>query len=315
MDFIRILLSRCAALFYRRKLDEDLDEELCAHIDLAVEEKMKLGLSAQLARVEALKEFGGMTQARESYRVQRGVPLLAMLVQDIRFGLRQLAKSPGFTSVALLTLALGIGSTTAIFSVVDAVMLKPLPFPTADRLVSVGSMILATGGGGAASYPDFLDLRAQNHVLDGMAAFHTEDFTLIGPRDPEHLQGAVVSAQLLSLLGVAPALGRSFVAEEDKPAVAGASDPVILSYGLWQREFGADAAVMGRVIQLADRQYTVVGVMPRGFQFPIQAEAVELWTTIAYDARGGANAMTAQRGAHYLDVIGLLKPGATVQQA
>ncbi len=237
------------------------------------------------------------------------------LLQDFRFGLRVLRRNPGFTATAVLTLALGIGATTAIFSLVDTVLLKPLPFSTADRLVAIESLIAATGHGGVASYPDFLDWRARTHVFDGMAVFRTNDFTLIGPHEPLHLQGAVVSAHLFSLLRVTPALGRSFLPEEDKPAVADGADPVILSYGLWQREFGSDVSVVGRAVQLADKPFTVIGVMPRQFQFPIQAEPVELWTTIAVDARGGANAMTAQRGAHYLDAAGLLKRGVTLQQA
>ena len=315
MDLIRMLLSRCAALFRKRKLDEDLDEELRFHIDFAVDENLKRGMTAPEARTAALRNFGGVTQAREAYRVQRGLPLLEIFVQDIRFALRQLRKSPGFTLVALLTLALGIGATTAIFSVVDAVMLKPLPFPTAARLVRVESLVAADGHGGAASYPDFLDWRTRNHVADGMAVFHTDDFTLIEAHDPEHLQGAVVSAQLFPLLGVTPELGRTFRPEEDTPGAASGADAVILSHGLWQREFGSDTSVLGRTLQLGDRRFTVVGVMPQGFQFPIQAEPIELWSTIAYDARGGARAMTAQRGAHYLDVVALLKAGVTVQQA
>jgi putative ABC transport system permease protein len=315
MDLVRILLSRCAALFRRDRLDEDLDEELRAHIDLAAEENVKRGMSAQEARNAALREFGGVTQTKEAYRTQRGFSLLAVPMQDVRFGVRQLAKAPGFTFISLLTLALGIGATTAIFSVVDAVMLKPLPFSTADRLVQVGSTIAATGAGGTASYLDFVDMRAQNHVFDGMAAFRTGDFTWIGRREPVLLQGAAVSAQLFSLLAVTPALGRSFRAEEDSPAATGGTDPVILSYGVWQREFGSDASALGRTMQLGNQTYTVIGVMPKGFQFPIQAEPVEIWTTIAVDGRGGANAMIAQRGAHYLDVIGLLKPGVSIQQA
>jgi putative ABC transport system permease protein len=182
-------------------------------------------------------------------------------------------------------------------------------------LERIRSITIATGNGGVASYPDFLDWRARNHVFDGMAVFRTNDFTLIGAREPLHLQGAVVSAQLFSLLGVTPALGRGFFPEEDKPAAAGGADPVILSFGLWQREFGSDASVLGRTIQLGGQLFTVVGVMPRAFQFPVQAESIELWTTIAADAAGGANMMTAQRGAHYLDVVGLLKPGVKLQQA
>ena len=312
---MRTLINRCAALFGKRKLDEDLDEELRSHIDLAIEENVKRGMSAQEAHTLALREFGGMTQTKEQYRMQRGLPILELLAQDIRYALRQLRKSPGFTFIALLTLALGIGATTALFSVVNAVMLKPLPFPTAARLVRVESVIATNGHGGVASYPDFLDWRERNHVTDGMAAFDTEDFTLIDQREPEHLQGAVVSAQLFSLLGVTPALGRIFLDQEDRPGATNGTDALILSYGLWQREFSSDASVLGRVVELGGRRFTVVGVMPQRFQFPIQAEPIELWTTIAVDSRGGDNAMTAQRGAHYLDVIGLLKPGVTIQQA
>jgi len=315
MDFVRTLISRCAALLSNRKLDADLDEELRTHIEFAVEENLKRGMSAQQARTEALRAFGGVTQTKEGYRMQRGFSFFETMAQDIRYALRQLRKSPAFTFVALLTLALGIGATTALFSVMDAVMLKPLPFPTAERLVRLESVIAATNRGSSASYLDFVDLRARNHVLDGMAAFHTDDFTLIGPHDPEHLPGAVVSAQLFSLLGVTPTLGRSFRIEEDEPGAANGNDPVILSYGLWQREFNTDASVLGRVLQIGDRRYTVIGVMPQHFQFPIQAEPIDLWTTIAFDKRGGANALTAQRGAHYLDVVTLLKPGITVQQA
>jgi putative ABC transport system permease protein len=315
MDKVRIFLSRCAALLRKHRLDEDLDEELRTHINFAVEEHMMRGMNAQQARTAALKELGGMTQTREDYRMQRGLPFLEALSQDVRYALRQLRKSPGFTFVALLTLALGIGATTALFSLVDAVMLKPLPFPNAARLVRVESIVAASGRGGDASYPDFIDLRARNNVMDGMAAFDTGDFTLIGQREPEHLRGAVVSAQLFSLLGVTPALGRTFRDEEDKAGATNGTDAVILSYGLWQREFGSDASVLNSVLQIGDRRFTVVGVMPQRFQFPIQAEPIELWTTIAFDSRGGPNDMTVQRGAHYLDVVALLKHGVTSQQA
>jgi len=148
-----------------------------------------------------------------------------------------------------------------------------------------------------------------------MAVFRTNDFTLIGAREPLHLQGAVVSARLFSLLGVTPALGRGFLPEEDDPATTSGGDPVILSYGLWQREFGSDASVLGRTLRLGDQPFTVIGVMPRGFQYPLQAEPIELWTTMAVDAQPGPNRMTDQRGAHYLDVVALLKPRVTLAQA
>jgi putative ABC transport system permease protein len=306
---------RVRSLFERARVEQELSEELRFHLEKLIEQSTTQGMTAEEAHYAALRELGGVEQIKEECRDMRQVNYLENLVQDIRYGLRVLRRNPGFAATAILTLALGIGATTAIFSIVDTVMLKPLPFPTADRLVRVRSVIAATGHGDVASYPDFLDWRARSHVFEGMAAFRTGDFTLIGPREPLHLQGAVVSAQLFSLLGVTPALGRIFLPEEDNPAMVSGTDPVILSYGLWQREFSADRAVLGRTIQLGDQPFTVVGVMPPAFQYPIQADRIELWTTIAVDARGGVGAMTTQRGAHYLDVSALLKPKVKLQQA
>jgi putative ABC transport system permease protein len=312
---LRYLDKFCRNIIYKRRVDEDLDQEIRTYLDLITEEKMRSGMSRDEAQRQARRELGGVEQLKENVRDVRVGVSMDNLLQDLRYGLRVLRRSPDFAATAILTLALGIGATTAIFSVVDTVVLKPLPFPTAGRLVRIRSVIAATGHGSVASYPDFLDWRARNHVFDGMAVFRTNDFTLIGSREPQHLQGAVVSAQLFSLLGITPALGRNFYLEEDKPAAAGGADPVILSAGLWQREFGSDASVLGRTIQLGDQPFTVVGVMPQAFQFPIQAEPVELWTTVAVDALGGANAMAAQRGAHYLDVVGLLKPLVKIERA
>jgi predicted permease len=299
----------------RSKVDREIDDELRAHIEMRTEDNMAAGMSAEEARRDARIRFGNASALKERVTAADAALTLDSLGRDIRYALRQLRKSPGFTFVALVTLALGIGATTAIFSVVDAVMLKPLPFPTADRLVQVRSVIAATGHGSVASYLDFADMRARNHVFDGMAAFHTADFTLSGEGEPRHLQGAVVTPEVFSLLGISPALGRGFLPSEDKPGAAHGTDPVILSDGLWRQQFAAYRSVLGRTIHLGGQPFTVVGVMPRGFGFPIQAEPVEMWTTIAVDARGGADAMTVQRGAHYLDVIGLLKDGTTIEQA
>ena len=305
----------CRNLLYQRRVDQDLDQELRSYLDLLADEKARSGLDREEAMQQARRDLGGVELVKEKVRDVRAGVSLDNLLQDFRYGLRILRRNPGFAVTAILTLALGIGATTAIFSVVDTVVFKPLPFPTADRLVRVESVLAATGNGGVASYPDFIDWRARSHSFDGMAAFRTDSFTLVGPREPLHLQGAIMSANLLSLLAVTPALGRPFLPGEDKPAATGGADPVLLSYSLWQREFGSDASVLGRTVQLGDNPFTVVGVMPRGFQFPIQAEPVDLWTTIAVDAQGGANAETEQRGAHYLDVVGLLKSGVKQQQA
>lgn len=310
----RAFYNFCRNIFHRQRIARDLDQEIRSYIELLAEEKAQRGMSRDEALRQARRELGGLERVKENVRDVKVGASLERFLQDLRYGLRVLRKNPGFAAIAIVTLALGIGTTTAIFSIVDAVMFKPLPFPTAGRLVAIKSVVAATGDGSVASYPDFLDWRARNHVFEGMAAFRTSDFTLIGAHQAVHLQGAVVSAQLFSLLGVRPVLGRNFLTEEDKLAAASGSDPVLLSYALWQRQFGADRSVLGRSIQLGNRPFTVVGVMPKGFQFPIEAEPIELWTTIAVDA-SGATKMTDQRGAHYLDVVGLLKKGVSVRQA
>jgi putative ABC transport system permease protein len=315
MKLLSSIRTVLAFVFRRSRLEQEMEDELRLHLQDRADHLERQGLPRAEAERQAGVEFGGYQRYKEECREALGTCWLGEIIADVRYGLRVLRKNPGFAAIAISILALGIGATTAIFSVVNAVMLKPLPFPTADRLVRIESVIAATGRGGVASYPDFRDWRARNHVFDGMAAFRTNDFTLIGAREPRHLQGAIVSAQLFSLLGVAPVIGRGFLPEEDKPAAAGGADPVIMSYDLWQREFGSDTSPLGRAIQLGDQTFTVVGVMPPAFQFPVQAESIELWTTIAVDARGGANAMTEQRGAHYLDVIGLLKHGIPPTQA
>jgi putative ABC transport system permease protein len=235
--------------------------------------------------------------------------------QDLRYALRQLRKSPGFTAVAVITLALGIGANTAIFSVVDAVLLRPLPFQKPDRLVSVKPTEPGRRDDVGVSYPAFLDWRSQNHVFAGLSAFRTDDFTLTGRGEPAHLTGAVVSANLFSLLGVGPIEGRNFLATEDLPSSIAL--PVILDHALWRDRFGSDPHVLGENVTLSGQVFTVVGVMPSGFQFPVQGSAIDFWTTIALDGRStnGNPPMTAQRGVSYLDAIARLRTQISVQAA
>jgi putative ABC transport system permease protein len=235
------------------------------------------------------------------------------LWQDIRYGVRMLRKSPSFSIVATIALALGIGANTAIFSVVNAVLLRPLPFPNPDQLMSVWESDQTRGVlRGSYSYPNFLDLRDQNHSLDQVASYHQSDFIMTGRGEPARLQGGVVTANLFKVLGVAPILGRTFLPDEDKPGDTGRV--VILSQTLFQRHFNSDAGVLNQSVILDGKNYTIVGVMPGSFEFPIQNEPVELWTTIAGDATG-YEPMTTQRGAHFLRVIGRLKNGVSQEQA
>lgn len=239
------------------------------------------------------------------------------LFQDIRYGVRMLRKSPGFTVVALITLALGIGANTAIFSIVNAVLLKPLPFPEPERLIFITSALSNANNVSlpfATSYPDFLDWRATTKSFSDMASYHGDSVTLTGLDQPLHLNTQVVSGDFFSVLGIQPMLGRGFIREEEKPGTR----VVVLSHQLWESAFHGDRGIAGRTITLDKQNYTVVGVMPAGFMFPIANDPPSLWRTFARDAETSDpkdHPMTAQRGAHFLDVVARLKPGVTLETA
>lgn len=237
------------------------------------------------------------------------------MLNDIRLGLRQFRKAPGFTAVAVLTLALGIGANTAIFSVIYAVLLRPLPFHGPSRVVALKTTEPNRHDDIGVSYPAFLDWRSRNQAFEALSAFRTDDFTLTGKGEPAHLSGGVVSANTFSLLGVLPVIGRNFIPAEDAPTNTGL--PVILSQNLWQERFASDPNISGQSLTLSGRVFTVVGVMPAGFQFPVQTTPIDFWTTIALDgsASNGNPPMTAQRGVSYLDVIARLQPHVTIAQA
>jgi putative ABC transport system permease protein len=229
------------------------------------------------------------------------------LWQDLRYAIRMLAKAPGFTAVAVLTIALGIGANTAIFSVIEAVLLRPLPFPRSDRLVSVESLNTQNGiPHDSASYPDFFDWRKQSDVFGSLTAFHDGSYTLTGADEPAHLSGEIVTSDFFSTLQVVPELGRGFLREEEQKG----HHVVVLSDALWHSRFGADPNIVGRSIRLNDNAYTVVGVAPAGFAFPIATPPVQLWTTCADDPE-----LLGQRDAHLLNVVARPKDGITVAQA
>ena len=235
--------------------------------------------------------------------------------QDIRYGMRMLFKNPGFTLTAILTLALGIGANTAIFSVVNAVLLRPLPYNEPERLVAIWeSDTRKADVRGTYSYPNFFDLRSQNSSFEQVSMYYTSSIALTGIETPVNLNSIVTSADLFSILRATPQLGRTFTAEDEKP---GGALSVVISHHLWQKHFGGDPTILERSIKLNDRLYTVVGVMPAGFQFPIEAQAPDLWVTSALDATkiDDDPPQTENRGSHYMQVIGRLKPGVSLEQA
>jgi putative ABC transport system permease protein len=233
------------------------------------------------------------------------------ITQDLRYALRGLRKSPGFTVVAVLTLALGIGANSAMFSVINAVLLEPLPFREPRQLVRVWRSSTENDRS-AMSFPDFADLRAQQSVFEHLAAWRGADYTLTGQGEPVTVRGVVVTANLFSLLGVSPERGRGFTSEEDQAG----HRAVVLSHALWQQRFNADPTVIEKTITINSRSYHVVGVMPIGFGFPIQPDPIEMWLSLATasDAETGAP-LIAQRGNLSFGVIGRLKPNVAVTSA
>ena len=239
---------------------------------------------------------------------------MSTLFQDFRYGIRMLAKNPGFTVAAVLTLALGVGANTAVFSVVNTVLLKPLPYAEPDRLVHVESMWThGTPIPNPLSYPDFFDFRAQNHVFEHLVTSRDTNLALTGVGTPVQLDGEMVTWDLFPALGIQPQLGRGFLQSEE----AAGSHVAVLSHALWQRQFGGDPGIVGRTITLDRKPYTVVGVAPPSFSFPVNEPNIQLWTTIAPDreAPPGDTPITEQRGAHMVTALGRLKRGISIEQA
>jgi putative ABC transport system permease protein len=227
------------------------------------------------------------------------------ILKDTRYGIRSLFKRPGFAAVALITVALGIGTNTAIFSVVNAVLLRPLPYPNEDRIMRIDET--EGRGGMGISPPNLLDFQQHNSSFEGIAAYTGGSFILTGGAEPVRVQAMNVTPNLFSVLNTQPFAGRTF-AEDDLRERQ--SQVVLISYGFWQRHFGGDRNIIGRDLTLDDKNYSVVGIMPRDFEFPIQEEKVEMWAPLTFEED-----LTNMRGAHYLDGVGRLKPNVTTQQA
>jgi predicted permease len=299
-------------LVTRRSIYNDLSEEIQQHLAEKTESLMAAGMSREDAERAAKREFGNVTRVQERGREAWMWPLAESLWADTKFAIRQLYKNYGFALTAIVTLALGIGATSAIFSLVNTVLLRPLPFPEPDRLVWLSQQDHSLPGvvPESLSYPDYFDWRAQNHTLSGIASYTDAGVTLQSNGESQRLDGQTVSANFFQVLGAAPMLGWDFRWEDEKPG----DRAVMLSYSLWQSTFGGAKDIVGKTIRMDEHNYTVAGVMPKGFLFPLENPAPALWLSIATDAEG-KEPKTSQRGFDSLAVIGRLKPGVTVEQA
>ena len=299
----------------RKRMLEQLNQEIRDHIEIETRDNIERGMSPQEAHYAALRKFGNVTRVREQTREMWSFVWLEQVLQDLRFGLRMLRKSPGFATVAVLTLALGIGANTAIFSLVTAVLLRPLPYRDSGRLVQVKERDIARGRDfDWVSFPNFRDGAEQNRVFEAMAAYKYNLLTLTGGDEPQQLLGCNVSASLFPLLRGQPILGRTFLPQEDPP---GHDHEVLLSFNLWNRRFGADQKIIGKVIHFNGDPYTVVGVMPRDFSFPMTVPVTSLLPSreISFWVPLGMQLSQEQRGSNMLGVVARLKPGVTIGQA
>jgi putative ABC transport system permease protein len=293
---------RLRALFRRKAVEAEMEEELRAHLEHQTEKYVRSGIPREEAARRARLELGGLEQVKEECRDARGVNFIETTMQDVRYGLRQLRRNPVFTIVAVVTVALGIGATSAIFSVVNAVLLRPLPYRDAGKLV-----VILHHGQGPVAPANFLDWRSQNHVFADMGAAEYWTPNLSGVDRPEQIWALRVTSDIFPLLGVEPIFGRTFLPEEGRP---GQDREAVLSYSLWQRRFGGESSVIGQSIMLDGEKYTVVGVMPRGFKFaPFWATKAELWAPLSLADRAG------DRVGSSLRVFARLKPGVTIGQA
>jgi predicted permease len=309
---IRSALARARAFANKPLGDADLEQELASHLNFAIEDNLGRGLSPEEARRQALIRFGGIEQSREQQRAARGLPMLDILLQDLRYTLRTLRRDRGFTVIAILILALGIGANIAVFSVVNTLMLRPLPFGDPARLLWIGPEIFDGDWSGATysidAYEELLERNKSYTDIAGYYAFSSGDnFKLTGHGDPKPFTGIGITPNFFQVLGVDPLMGRLFRENESLP---GAGQVILLSYALWQRQFHADPSVIGQPVDFNGRSFTVVGVLPHTFDFGAvfaPGTKVDLFVPIEFQGtRLDGNTIT---------LIGRLKPGVTVAQA
>ncbi|MEK6299641.1 MAG: ABC transporter permease [Acidobacteriota bacterium] len=311
-DVFKKIVNGATNVLHKDRVERDLDQEVRFHLEMEVQQNIRRGMTPSEARLVALRSFGGVEQVKEQCRDEKGGRFLETLLQDVRYGARVLTKNPAFTLVALVTLALGIGANTAIFSVIYGVLMRPLPYQDGSSLVvlhQLATRAAADNQNLAFSVKEIADYREHSQTLDGVAEHHTMSFILLGREEPERVSTAVVSANFFDLLGVQPLLGRTFLPEDDQK---GADAVLVLSHKYWRENHGADPNIVGRVFTLNDRPHTVIGVLPPIPQYPVESDVY--MPTVACPTRS-SDRVIANRNFRMMSVFARLKSGVTADQA
>jgi putative ABC transport system permease protein len=301
--------ARLRNLWRRDAVDIEIDTELRAHLEMAIEDRMHAGMSEADARRAARLKFGNPVVVRERAVKADAALALSSVGVDVRFGFRQLRRAPGFALTSVAVLALGIGACTAIFSAVNPILFQPLPYPHANRILTIWSTF--AGARSRLAFGNWSELSERNHSLEALAAYEPWQPVLVGGAEPERLNGQSVSASYLRALGVAPWLGREFLPSEDRyrgPKVG------IVSFRLWQRRFGSDRGIVGRAVTLDGDRYTIVGVMPANFENVLSPET-DIWTPLDYNAQGLATDFDSAEWGNHLYLVGRVRPGVSVEAA
>ena len=311
MLWLRLMKTRLYGLLRKGRLEDDMEAELRFHLLMRTRENIARGMTPEEAERDARRHFGNLGLIKERCRDIRGGGMMETFLQDLRYGARVLAKHRGFTAVAVLTLALGIGANTAIFSVVNELLLRPLPFSDAERLVMVWEVAPNGRRQNTTSRANFRAWREQSTTFAGMAAFSDQRLPLTGDGEPEEVSVQLATPELFRVLGVEPILGRGLT-EDD--ARTDTQPVIVLSYGIWQRRFGGDPQVIGKTITLNGAPCTVIGVMPAGFQWHIRHRSgtgrpAEIWAVLPMPTEGPGTL------GRFLSVVARLKPGASLEQA
>jgi predicted permease len=295
----------------RESRDEMLDRELRDHLELDAEAKMKNGMGVDEARFAAQREFGNTTVVREVTREMWAWSAAEGLLQDLRFGLRVFRRNPGFTAVAILTLALGIGANAAMFSITDAVLLRPLPYPNSEGLVSISADNRAAGITGLnVSFTRLTFIQEQSRTLENIGAFYPTNSSLTTHGNPEQVPAALVTYGFFDTLKVTPSIGRGFTPQEDQP---GGANVAVISDAMWNGRFGGDPAVIGRTFPIDGRSVEIIGVLPASFRFPFQQPEPQIWFPRVFEnARFTPDRVRV--GASFLAVIARIRPGETLTQ-